>query len=205
VKVPASLPLRGRASNAISVAPARERARTRTCSRKPNKACHGGHEVSRHSFPAFLQLSSRTVWTSVHHEIRDPKALCASKNGASKAHSLGALLNSDSATRRSAESSPKDTQTRDQRREYWVPRSSRGMTLEDVDESPTPPHHSPLRGRARICLQAAKRTKAKSPARERTQARTRLRKPIKAREQTAARTCGRKTKTPAPAEDKQLF
>jgi hypothetical protein len=46
----------------------------------------------------------------VHHEIRDPKALCASKNGASKAHSLGALLNSDSATRRSVESSPKDTQ-----------------------------------------------------------------------------------------------
>jgi hypothetical protein len=65
-------PWQHKASNAISVAPARERARTRTCSRKPNKACHGGHEVSRHSFPAFLQLSSRTVWTSVHHEIREP-------------------------------------------------------------------------------------------------------------------------------------
>ena len=72
--------------------------------------CRRGQEVSRHSFPVSLQLSSRTVWTSVHHVIRDPKALCASKNGASKAHSLGALLNSDSATRRSAKRSPKDTQ-----------------------------------------------------------------------------------------------
>jgi hypothetical protein len=115
VKVSASLPLRGSTrfcdqQNRQCVNGPRGEERqsrdrdwtnSRTCSRKPNKACHGGHEVSRHSFPAFLQLSSRTVWTSVHHEIRDPKALCASKIGASKAHSLGALLNSGSATRRS--------------------------------------------------------------------------------------------------------
>jgi hypothetical protein len=29
-------------------------------------------KVSLHFLPAFLQLSSRTVWTSVHHVIREP-------------------------------------------------------------------------------------------------------------------------------------
>jgi hypothetical protein len=61
------------------------------------------------AFPFISNCHPGPCGLKVHHEIRDPKALCASKNEASKAHSLGALLNSDSATRRSAERSPKDT------------------------------------------------------------------------------------------------
>jgi hypothetical protein len=143
VKVPASLPPPWQGKQRDKRSPARERARTRTCSRKPIKACHGGHEVSRHSFPVFSNCHPGPCGLKVHHEIRDPKALCASKNEASKAHSLGALLNSDSATRRSAESSPKDTQcaTSANHKRCWTlgtrPRVTRGRIPE------APPHHSP--------------------------------------------------------------
>jgi hypothetical protein len=116
----------------------------------------------------------------VHHEIRDPKALCASKNEASKAHSLGALLNSDSATRRSAERSPKDTQ----RATSAVSTGSPGLTAalrlpidrdfaalvlvkpgDDIEENlhnPTAPLPPPAA--------AQDFAPAKSPAREQTQA-----------------------------------
>jgi hypothetical protein len=88
----------------------RERARIRVA--KTNQSLPRRVEVSRHSFPVSLNCHPGPCGLKVHHEIRDPKALCASKNEASKAHSLGALLNSDSATRRSAGLCPKDTNAR---------------------------------------------------------------------------------------------
>jgi hypothetical protein len=144
VKVSASLPppwqhkiLRSAKSSV------RERARTRTCSRKPIKACHGGWRFPGTAFPFLSNCHPGPCGLKVHHEIRDPKALCASKNEASKAHSLGALLNSDSATRRSAGLCPKDTRraTSANHKRCWTlgtrPRVTRGRIPE------APPHHSP--------------------------------------------------------------
>jgi hypothetical protein len=138
----------------------RERARIRTCSRKPIKACHGGWRFPGTAFPFPSNCHPGPCGLKVHHEIRDPKALCASKNEASKAHSLGALLNSDSATRRSAGLCPKDTRratsANDKR---WVPRhkaeGTRGRFLKPHRTTP------PLRQRKIL-------RPAKSPAREQT-------------------------------------
>jgi hypothetical protein len=158
-----------------------------------NPATEGG--VSRHGFPVSLQLSSRTVWTE--SPSRDPgpiAGLC-----------------------------PKDITMRDQRREYWVPRSDGGSVrthnarpAPGILQSPRSPGHGLTTGpmkkgmtveiriwglhypTASLPPPAAAQASEASPAREQTQARTRLRKPkTPAREQTQARRCLRKpTKTP---------
>jgi len=62
-----------------------------------------------------------------------------------------------------------------------------GAAAGGQEASCNPTASRPLRGRARICLQAAKPTKANSQARERARTRTCSRKPTKARERAKRR------------------